>query len=533
MNDTSFCPDCGAQINAHDRFCTECGARQDEFGAADEAERPAPTFPTEAVIRAVPPPNPPGDEDSPPPPAGADESRRYSSTEWAWEHTPAPSFPTEAVIRAVPKPEPPRVDDAPPPPPPPPPHAAKRPFQDASDLTGALKEQLAVPGIVAALTAGAAAAGIVLVAGLLIALVTPDRSLIGIPGVGASIITETFRQAVGTLLAPMVDPGLLLAGGRRIHPMIFLAIPLTALAFMTRRQIHRTEGAPPLTRLTWALAVAVPFSVLMLVFAVIGGETEATSVSVSVGNTFALAILWGLVGGLIGAATTLPLRSVVTVPPLAQTVLAAVRAALIPLVGVLLVCTVLGLFGWLVQVTRNAGEVRVGRGVPTALIEETVFAAEHGVQLTALAAGAKFRADANGALGLPFPVADANDVPSADGTFRIFAYSGELPASVLLPALVLLLSLVALGALYAGFAVARAVQAPTMALAATWGALTGPVWAIAMAGLVVLAGGLFHGDAADGSVFVVFLLGGAILGAAGGALSAQSSTPRSSAAATS
>ena len=39
-----------------------------------------------------------------------------------------------------------------------------------------------------------------------------------------------------------------------------------------------------------------------------------------------------------------------------------------------------------------------------------------------------------------------------------------------------------------------------------------------MAVLVILAGGLFHGDADDASVFGVFLIGGALLGAGGGAL---------------
>jgi hypothetical protein len=45
----------------------------------------------------------------------------------------------------------------------------------------------------------------------------------------------------------------------------------------------------------------------------------------------------------------------------------------------------------------------------------------------------------------------------------------------------------------------------------------------------VLAGGLFHGDADDASAFGVFLLGGAVLGAAGGALevSGQSSSESS------
>jgi hypothetical protein len=83
---------------------------------------------------------------------------------------------------------------------------------------------------------------------------------------------------------------------------------------------------------------------------------------------------------------------------------------------------------------------------------------------------------------------------------------------------VLLMGLVTLGALYAGFAAARAMNAGTLARGAVWGAITGPSWAIVMAVLVILAGGLFHGDADDASVFGVFLFGGALLGAAGGAL---------------
>ena len=58
----------------------------------------------------------------------------------------------------------------------------------------------------------------------------------------------------------------------------------------------------------------VPFGLLMLAFAVIGGESEATSISPSAGNAFALGLLWGVVGGLIGAATKLPLASDRTLP---------------------------------------------------------------------------------------------------------------------------------------------------------------------------------------------------------------------------
>ncbi len=384
------------------------------------------------------------------------------------------------------------------------------------------RERWATGGMLAAGIAAATSAAIVLAAGFVIALITPDASILGTVGVDASLVTEAFRHAVGTQLTAMVDPGLLIPGSRRIHPMLLLAIPLGALILTTRRQLYRTEGAPVLARLGWAMLVGIPFGLLMLVFALLGGSTEATQISPSVGSAFALGLLWGALGGLIGAATKLPLgESLSRVPPRLRTVLAATLATLRPLAVVLVICTVIGLTGWLVQVGRDTGGVRNGRSAPTALIEEAAFAGEHGVQLLTLAAGARFTADANGPLGLPFPVENANDVPGRNGTFRVFAYDDALPGYVLLPALLLLMGLITLAAIYAGFSAARAVGAGSLGTGAAWGAITGPAWAIALAILVVLAGGIFHGDADDASVFGLFLVGGALLGAAGGALSAQ------------
>jgi hypothetical protein len=367
--------------------------------------------------------------------------------------------------------------------------------------------------LLGAIVAGAMAAALVLAAGLVIALVTPDASILGRVGADAGIGAEAFRQAVGTLLTPMVDPGLIFGGPRRTHPLLLLLVPLAALALATRRRQPLEEGAAPMAWLAWALAVAVPFALLMLAFAVLGGETETTRIAPSAGAAFALGLLWGVLGALIGAAGRLW-------PSAPRRVVAASLATLRPLAVVVAICTVLGLAGWLVQVAAGVDDVRAGRSTATALIEEAAFAGEHGVHLTVLAAGARFRADANRAVGLPFPVEKANEVTASGGAFRIFAYDGQLPGSVFVPAVVLLIALVALGALYAGFAAARTARAATRPAAVAWGALAGPVWAIAMAVLVVLAGGVFHGDADDVSVLGVFLFGGALLGAAGGALAA-------------
>jgi hypothetical protein len=441
--DTIFCPNCGERISARARFCSSCGASQEEF----HVDPPAP--------------------DAPP-----------------REHSPPAAPEAPGLARA---------------------------------------------GIVAAASAAGVSAAIVLAAGLLIALITPDASIVGWFGLDAGIVSETFRQAVGTLLTAMADDAdLLLSGARRTHPLILLAIPLGALIITTRRQLYRTEGAPPLARFGWAALVGLPFGLLLLVFAIIGGSSD-TGITAAPASAFALGVLWGVIGGLIGAASKLGLADVVErIPRAPRTALAAALAALRPLAVVVLTCTVVGTIGWLIQTARNAGDVRSVRSVPTALIEEASFAGEHGIHLTALAAGARFTADGDGPLGLPFPVADAEQIPGRSGGFRIFSYDDALPAYVLVPALVLLMGLVVLAALYAGFAAARSTRATSLRGGAAWGAITGPAWAIAMAMLAVLAGGLLHGDADDASVFGIFLFGGALLGAAGGALAVSGQAPGAS-----
>ena len=83
---------------------------------------------------------------------------------------------------------------------------------------------------------------------------------------------------------------------------MLVAVPIGAIAVMTRRQLHRTEGAAPMVRLGWAMLAAFPFALLMLVFAVAAGDSVDKQLSPSVGGAFALGLLWGIVGALIGAA---------------------------------------------------------------------------------------------------------------------------------------------------------------------------------------------------------------------------------------
>jgi hypothetical protein len=488
--ETRFCANCGERISVRSRFCPSCGARQEDFLVSD--------------------PDVEGEPVAVPEPPAAEELQAEAEAEPEPE-AGAPEEPlvAEPAARApVPRTEPLR-------------ERIGRVDPQAGELSELLVGQLAVPGVVAAGLAALAAAGAVLVAGLIIALATPDASIIGLVGRGGGVVSEAFRQAVSTLLAPVVDTGPLSSASGRVAPMIFVAIPIGAVALATRWQLHRTEGARPGARIAWAAVVGLPFGLLMLAFAVLGGSSDAANVSPSAGSAFGLGLLWGVVGGALGAATAVPLEGAAEgrkAPPLVSRVLTAATATLRPLGALLIACSALGLVGWIVQVGADVDEVRSGRSTATALVEESLFIGEHGVHLAALASGARFTADANGALGLPFPVDQASEVPGRDGGLRVFSYTDAMPAYVFLPALVLLFALLILAALYAGFAAARAVNAPTPGLSAAWGAVTGPAWAIAMSILVSLTGGLFHGDADGGSVFGLFLLLGAVLGAGGGVL---------------
>ncbi len=490
--DAMHCANCGTRISNRARFCPTCGARQEDFalpGSAPPAPRPGPVPP-------APLPEPaPEPEPAPPPPEPV---------------VPPPPEPEPAV------PLPGRVPPRPQPPPPGPAPAApqSRPAAteriarvdpQAGELSELLVARLAVPGMIGAVLAALMAAVGVLAAGLVIAAITPDGSILGQLGTDANVVTEGFRQAVGTLLAPVV--------GVRLAPMLLVAVPLVAMVLAVRSQLHRTADARPLVRVAWAAAAAPLFALLMLALAVLG--------DVDVGGAFGLGLLWGLLAALAAVVPALPPSAERS--PLAATALAATAAALRPLAVVLVIFAALGLIGWLAQVGSAVDDVRLGRSAPTALIEEAAFAGEHSVHLAVLGAGARFRTDAEGALGLPFPVDDPTAVPGSDGRLRIFSYSGPLPAYVVLPAIIVLMGLIALGALYAGFTAARAAGAATLPAAAGWGAITGPLWAVAMAIATALAGGAFHGEADGQSVVALYLLGGAVLGGAGGALAAPRS----------
>jgi zinc-ribbon domain len=201
--ETRFCANCGERISVRSRFCPSCGARQEDFVVSD----PAPAREPAAV---------------PDPPAAEELRAREAEAE---PEPPAPAEPPAAeelrAREAEAEPEPPAPPDPPPSEPPRAEHAARaqaprtEPLRErigrvdpqAGELSELLVGHRAVPGVVAAGLAALAAAGAVLVAGLLIALVTPDASILGLVGRDGGVVSEAFARRSARCWRPSSTPG--------------------------------------------------------------------------------------------------------------------------------------------------------------------------------------------------------------------------------------------------------------------------------------------------------------------------------------
>jgi hypothetical protein len=303
----------------------------------------------------------------------------------------------------------------------------------------------------------------------------------------------------------------------RVAPGLFALVPtLTALS-LARAQLGRLRGAPLVTRLGVAAGGAFVFAFLMIIPALLTGDIGA-----SVGQAFGYGLLWAVIGSFTGTLLAAPPTAPADqVSPRARAAGSAVLSALKPLGLVLLVTTAIGTAAWLVEVASD-GSTRGTRSLPIALIDTTLFAVDHGVHTLELGSLAAFerRGLDPAVLNLPMPAEEPAEVISGGATYRLFDYRNGASAIVFLLMLVLLVGLPLCGALLAGFTVARERAAPTPVLAAAWGALVGPVWAIALALLNALLQDTLFGHAQGESVFGIVLVLGALVGALGGYLAA-------------
>jgi hypothetical protein len=390
-----------------------------------------------------------------------------------------------------------------------------------ADLAGRLGQLGRTPAVVAAAVIGAGTFAVVFVAGFVLAAL-PDASLIGFLGADAGYVEEAFRQMVQLVLAGFENDSLfqVFRSTSRVAPGLFALVPTLTALHLARRQLTRLEGSSLTLRLGVAAGGALIFALLMIIPALLTGDIDA-----DVGQAFGHSLLWGLVGGLTGTVLAAPPAK--PEPARGTAVAAAALTALKPLGLALVITTVIGTAIWLADVATDSS-TRGSRSLPIALIDTTLYAVDHGVHTFELGTLAAFERHPlqPEVLSLPLPADQPGEIlGNSSETFRLFAYRDGVGAIVFLLMLIVLIGIPLVAALYAGFTVAGERAPGSPLLGAAWGALVGPVWAIALAIVNALLQDTLFGHAQGESVFGIVLVLGALIGAGGGLLATREAAP--------
>ena len=381
-------------------------------------------------------------------------------------------------------------------------------------------------------------AAVCLAFALFLAIVLPETSYLAI--VNGSDLEEALAQVISFSQANLHTSW---SGGEmRTVPVLFALIPMLGVATGVAALAPRTQGMQVRDRVLWAAAAGLPFAALMTVLCLGLGEFRSTrfepgpfepAVRFSADSVMTLSLLWGSLGGVLGMLVGLRRRGEWPSRPLSPSsarLVGAGWAALRPLLLALAVVGLLGTLAWARQVIYDDSySVYPDRSPAVAVGEQIAYGGDHAVNILALGAGA--REELEGLPALPIEPEDIPDVASerpdqgfSDSyftTYGLFDYEGTMPSLLFVLTVVVLIGTPALLALYGGLAVARRVRETRPGRAAAWGALVGPVWALAMVLLTTLARKGLFGDPTGDSVLLAFLLGGAILGAVGGLAGAR------------
>lgn len=387
------------------------------------------------------------------------------------------------------------------------------PVPSAAELAGQLRSWLSTPMAIAAGEAAVVALGVMAAVALVLAVVTPDTSLLGRAGAGTGLFKEVVRDVVAVTQARYGFNGF----NMTLLPIAFLLVPVAGVAFGVRRSAPRLAGLPGRQRLLAAVATGIPLAVLLLVVSAFGGESGA---GFSAGSVILYALLWGAIGGAIGlsgvAGSSVLSEQLETLPAGVGRWLRIGGASLRPLMALIGIGAVLSVTAWEVQILRGQDNAKLGRNTLTAVLESPFLVGEDVIEDVGLSTLATFQPigeDSTGLLALPPD--DNRSLPDFGRHYRVFAYHEAYAAPVFVLLIVALIGGALVTALFAGYRTATAAGARAPGPAAAYGASAGLVWAVIMALLRAIA----DLPAISGtSLFSATLLVGCVLGALGGAL---------------
>ena len=558
MSDTVFCGACGAKLPESAKFCHACGAPQDPVPAADERESVPVAGERESVpvageresvpvageqesvavageqesvaaageqkgsSAAAPTASKPGVQAAPADAPSPAQRSLWGSGRGGQDPLPPSSSGDPAKAAASPQGPLSRSEWPPPPSPGAADPRAHRAAPGASELAGELAERLGTPGVIAAATVGAIALLVCLGVGLVTAIASPDRTIIGYLHGSDGAVLEVLRLTIATTLAGIRGGDQ--APDVQLLPLIFGLAPFLGGMLGARTAAPKLTGMSVRDALAWSAGGAVVFAIGMLILALVANGQRSAS-GFELDFTIATVLIMSLL--LVGAGATFgawragrrlaPDRLLPEAPASVTGPARTVATPLLGLAALLAVTTVVGFVHTEVQTLRGQDDaVTSARSDAGAAIENLLFIPDLGIDAAGLALFGEFDDSV-------LAVSDGSQSDFADGLDdegkgRIFSYGGALPIYVFLPELLLLVGAALLAALYSGFATARRAAAPTQLLAAGWGAVTGIVWAVA---LVLLRAMAFGQGTIGESVFAGALLIGTIAGAVGGVLAVR------------
>jgi hypothetical protein len=397
------------------------------------------------------------------------------------------------------------------------------------DLASQLATQLRTPTVAMALVGGALAAAATFAVGLVLSLLLSDQSLAGSVDQGKGLITSGLAQMLNFLQVGYGN------GVGKLGPACFIIFPIAACGVAAATQARRTLGLGPLTRLLSGAGVGVVFGLLMLVPALgaggLGGGASTTEPDVL--GAVLLGVLFGVIGGLLGTyyimRTAIDREQLAGIaPPVVRQAARIIYVAVRPLMLLLVVMTLVGTGIWTIE-TLLKSDLREGRSTTVATVDAALYGVEHGVHWAELSSLAEFRVlgEVASSDAVPVPVGNPGKIKvDKSGNYRLFGFSRAMPIYTFAPLLIFMLGGALLLALSAGFAVTQSQQPATPRMAAAWGSLVGPIWAVTMVIVNALVTKYPFGRAIGSSVFGWFLIGGLIMGAVGGLVATQAQRRR-------
>ena len=137
----------------------------------------------------------------------------------------------------------------------------------AGELAGELAERLRTPGVVAAATVGGIALLVCIAVGVVTAIASPDRTIIGYVHAGDGMVLEALRLAVATTLARIRADGE--GTDYQLLPLVFGLAPFLGGMLGARVAAPSLTGMSIRDALAWSAGGAVVFAIGMLTLALV------------------------------------------------------------------------------------------------------------------------------------------------------------------------------------------------------------------------------------------------------------------------